>query len=182
MNIIRKGKQIRPGFFNRPTLVVAEDLLGKFLVRKIGAKNLALMITEVEAYDGFQDKGSHAHRGQTPRNVCMFGPPGFWYVYLVYGMHWMLNVVTREKGYPAAVLIRGVQGVNGPARVTKVFKISKLLNGKKADSFSGLWIEDRWVVVRKKDISKKPRIGIDYAGAWAKKPWRFILKTDKLDS
>jgi len=104
-------------FFNRPTLTVAKDLLGKFLVREVAPTRrqsgrrrsvVAYMITEVEAYDGFKDKASHASRGETPRNAPMFGPAGHWYVYFTYGMHWMLNVVTREKGYPAAILIRGV--------------------------------------------------------------------------
>lgn len=101
-------KILGQNFFNRNTLVVAEDLIGKFLVRKIGKKEIAAMIIETEAYDGEHDKASHAHKGKTERTKVMFGPAGYLYVYLCYGMYWMLNVVTGEKDYPAAVLIRAV--------------------------------------------------------------------------
>ena len=162
-------------FFNRPTLAVARDLLGKFLVRKRGKRELVAMIVEVEAYDGFRDKASHAHRGKTARNEIMFGGAGHWYVYFTYGMHWMLNIVTGPKNSPAAVLIRGVEGVTGPARVTKKFGIDKRLNKKAAAKATGLWIEDRGVKVREKDVVRTPRIGVAYAGAWAQKPYRFAL-------
>src|SRR3989344_8777993 len=99
-------------FFNRPTVVVAQELLGKFLVRRVGKREVAAMIIETEAYDGFKDKASHAHWGQTARNSIMFGKPGHIYAYFTYGMHWMLNIVTGEKGYPAAGLIRGAQIIN----------------------------------------------------------------------
>jgi DNA-3-methyladenine glycosylase len=104
-------ERLGKAFFNRPTPRVARKLLGKFLVRRYRGRELAGMITETEAYDGFADRGSHAHRGKTVRNAPMFGPSGCWYVYFVYGVHWMLNVTTREAGYPAAVLIRGVYPV-----------------------------------------------------------------------
>ena len=136
------------------------------------------MITDVEAYDGFDDKASHAHRGETERNAPMFGEAGHWYVYLVYGMHWMLNIVTGEKEYPAAVLIRGVEGFSGPARVTKLLGVTKTVNGKKADYSSGFWIEDRSVKIARSSLRRGPRIGVDYAGVWAKKPYRFYLGTD----
>ncbi|RJP43085.1 DNA-3-methyladenine glycosylase, partial [Candidatus Parcubacteria bacterium] len=145
-------------FFNRPALVVAQALLGKYLVRRLRKReltqNVAVMITEVEAYDGPHDKASHAHRGRTARNSPMFEEGGRWYVYFTYGMHWMLNIVTGPKNYPAAVLIRaGIRNheskvisqqlINGPARLTKHLKIDKRLNGKSAIRRSGLWIEDR---------------------------------------
>lgn len=136
------------------------------------------MISEVEVYDGFRDKASHAARGITPRNKVMYGKPGVWYVYLVYGMHNMLNIVTKEKGYPAAVLIRGVRGTSGPGRLTKTFHISRIYDGVEEKKSSGLWVEDRGVVVAKKDIIRTRRIGVAYAGNyWAKKPLRFLLKT-----
>lgn len=162
-------------FFNRPTLQVAQELLGKYLVRKIGSYSLARQITEVEAYVGLNDRASHASRGMTPRNRVMFGSPGVWYVYFTYGMHWMLNMVTEEKNYPAAVLIRGVEGISGPARVTKFFKINKHFNTKPAARKTGLWIEDRGVQVKQKEIHRSKRIGVDYAGAWKHKLWRFSV-------
>jgi DNA-3-methyladenine glycosylase len=168
-------KPLTAAFFRRPALTVARGLLGKFLVRRVRGKETAVMITEVEAYDGFKDKASHAHRGQTPRNAPMFGPAGCWYVYFVYGMHWMLNVVTGPKGYPAAVLIRGLEGIPGPARLTKRLLIDRRLDAKPASKASGLWIEDRGVRVSPKRIRRTPRIGVDYAGAWARKPYRFLL-------
>src|SRR3989338_2046917 len=166
---------LEASFFQRPTLTVAEELLGKFLVRKTSEGILAGMITEVEAYDGPLDKACHAHRGKTPRNAPMFGSGGFFYVYFVYGMHWMLNVVTGEEDYPAAVLIRGVGEWNGPGKLTKAFSIEKALNAAPVEKKSGLWIEDRRALLSSKDIHRTPRIGVAYAGAWAKKPYRFVL-------
>ena len=163
-------------FFRRKATTVARELIGKFLVKRSGKKTTALMITETEAYDGFGDKASHAHRGMTARNAPMFGHPGRWYVYFVYGMHWMLNIVTDTAGYPAAVLIRGLEGLNGPARLTKRLKIGKAENGEPADKTSGLWIEDRGIRVPASRIGRGPRIGVAYAGAWAEKPYRYFLK------
>ncbi len=136
-------KTLSQNFFDGHTLAVAKNLLGKYIVRKIGGKEVALMITEVEAYDGPRDKASHASRGKTERNQVMFGPAGYFYVYFTYGMHWMLNIVTGPKDYPAAVLIRGTDKVSGPARLTKFLKIDKKLNGKKAEPKTGLWFESR---------------------------------------
>jgi DNA-3-methyladenine glycosylase len=165
-------KVLKPEFFARNTLVVARDLLGKYLV--VG--NKALMITEVEAYHGHNDLGSHARRGQTPGNTPMFGSPGTVYVYFTYGMHYMLNLVTEEEGYPAAVLIRGVEGINGPGRLTKFLKIDKRFNAKPLAKKTGIWIEDRNIKVEPRWIKKTPRIGIPYAGEYIEKPWRFVLK------
>lgn len=181
-------------FFERSAPSVAKDLLGKFLVRQYRGRQLAYMICEVEAYCGLEDKASHASRGKTKRNAVMFGSAGHWYVYFVYGMHWMLNIVTGSEGYPAAVLIRGVakidkrgephllqvkklimnrgqgaiQIIKGPARLTKQLKIDKRFNGKLTDRKSGLWIEDRGVKSRIKRrelrVKKGPRVGVGYAG------------------
>ncbi len=184
-------------FFARPTVVVAQELLGKYLVRRMHGKEVAVMITETEAYDGFEDTASHASKGKTPRTEVMFGTPGHWYVYLCYGVHEMLNVVTGPKGYPAAVLIRAVAETQtakitknltsknvmiyhniftGPGRVTKKLMIDRLLNTKQASRANGLWIEDRGVTVSKNKIKKMPRVGVAYAGPyWAGKKWRFKI-------
>jgi len=170
-------KVLNKNFFQRDTFIVAEELLGKFLVKKIGNKETEAMITEVEAYDGPLDRASHASRGISARNKPMFGSAGVWYVYLVYGMHNMLNVVTGPKEYPAAVLIRGVENCKGPGRVTKTFAVDRNFNNKKADKKTKLWIEDMGVKLNKKDIQKTPRIGVEYAGEkWANKKYRFVLK------
>ena len=174
-----RGKELKQSFFERPTLIVARELLGKYLVRKRGGSIVALMITETEAYDGFDDKASHASRGQTSRNTPMFSEAGTIYVYFTYGMHWMLNIVCGKEKYPAAVLIRGVESINGPARLTKALGIDKQLNKLSLSKESGLWVEDRGVRFLQDDIKRSGRIGVDYAGKWAKKPWRFVLKNSK---
>lgn len=175
------GEVLRKKFFeSRNTVKIARSLIGKFLVRRLKGKNKAYMITEAEAYDGFRDKASHAHRGRTKRNEIMFGHAGRWYVYFTYGMHWMLNIVTGPEDYPAAILIRGVQSasrlINGPARLTKALKIDKYLNGKPADKKSGLWIEDRGISLKQRSIKSMPRVGVNYAGRiWANKKYRFSV-------
>lgn len=157
-------------------LTVAPELLGKFLVRRFWEKDTSAMITEIEAYDGPKDKACHANKGLTERNKVMFGPAGFWYVYFVYGRHWMLNIVTGSEGYPSAVLVRGVYEVNGPGKVTRFFGIDDSLYGKPSVKSSGLWLEDRGVVVSKSAIKKTPRVGVDYAGpVWSRKNYRFLL-------
>lgn len=169
------GKILPQYFFDRPALHVAPELLGKALVRRRGGKYLTTIITNVEAYDGPEDKASHAHRGRTKRNAPMFGPAGYWYVYLVYGMHWMLNIVTGPVGYPAAVLIRGMAHIDGPGKLTRALHIDRAFNAQPATETTGLWIEDRGIVVPRSAVQRAPRIGVDYAGAWAKKPYRFII-------
>ena len=156
---------------------MAKELLGKYLVRKMGKKIISLQITEVEAYDGHKDKASHSSRGQTKRNALMFDRAGIFYVYFTYGMHWMLNIVTGPKNYPAAIFIRGAGNISGPARLTKFLKIDGTFNGKTASIKNGLWFEDRIEIISKKDIKRMPRIGVDYAEEiWSKKPYRFLLK------
>ena len=185
-------------FYNRPTLKVAQDLLGCFLVRKNphlrplprssrrgrGGSTLRCKIVEVEAYNGPRDLASHASQGRTERNSVMFGQPGIIYVYFTYGMHDMLNIVTEEKEYPAAILIRAVEleSGNGPARLTKALQIDKCFNGlpiyvKKY----GLWVESR-VKDEKLQIVKTARIGVDYAGEYKDKKWRFYIKGNEFIS
>lgn len=172
-----KGKVVDARFFKKPTVHVAEDLLGKFLMAKTRHGVIARMITDVEIYDGLRDRASHAHRGRTPRNAVMFGLPGHWYVYFTYGMHWMLNIVTREEGHPGAVLFRGVEGIAGPGRLTKILGVDGRYNTKSAVPRSGLWIEDRGIRIPKSAIQKGPRIGIASAGPyWAKRRLRFWIR------
>lgn len=171
-------KKLSNDFFDRPVQTVARELLGKYLVRKVDGKPVAYKIVETEAYDGDGDMACHAARGKTARNAPMFEKAGTIYVYFTYGMHWMLNIVCRESGFPAAVLIRGVEGISGPARLTKALGIDKQLNGKTLGKNTGLWIEDLCEPSPKR-ISCTPRIGVDYAGKWAKKKWRFVLETNR---
>jgi len=172
------GKLIGPEFLERPTLIVAEELLGQHLCRQVSGQTERYRITELEAYDGTEDKACHAHKGKTPRNTIMFGPAGHWYVYLCYGMHWLLNIVTGTEDYPAAVLFRGIKERRGPGRLTKALQIDKAQNGKPAHPDSGLWIEHSGLSHPEHDIERTPRIGIDYAGEyWAQVPYRFVLKT-----
>jgi DNA-3-methyladenine glycosylase len=162
-------------FFDRPAEDVAHDLLGQRLCWRVDAETHSRKITETEAYTGPEDLASHAARGRTKRNEPMYGPPGTLYVYFVYGMHWMLNVVTGPVEFPAAVLIRGVEGIVGPARITKALGINGELNGKPASKDSGVWFSEG-LQGQKERITRSPRIGVAYAGEiWAKKPYRFRL-------
>jgi DNA-3-methyladenine glycosylase len=170
-------KQLPHSFFDRPTVTVARELIGCYLARQIGQKIEKHIIIETEAYDGSNDKASHAARSKTKRNSIMFESAGHIYVYFTYGMHWMLNIVTGKKDYPAAVLIRGVEGTSGPARLTKLLKIDGALNGKTLNRKIGLWIEEGQKNIPTRMIKKLPRIGVDYAGPiWSKKKYRFILE------
>jgi len=162
-------------FFSRPALVVARELLGKVLVRRFGRRESRVLITETEAYVGPHDLACHGSKGRTARTEVMFGPAGFWYVYFIYGVHWMLNVVTDEVDYPSAVLFRGAGDWNGPARLTKGLQIDKRLNARPALPSAGLWIEDWGYRAGRGQVRRLPRVGVDYAGAWAAKPYRFVF-------
>jgi DNA-3-methyladenine glycosylase len=182
MDRLRKDKKeqdddrvLTGAFFDRTALKVARDLIGCRL--HLGDQIQSRIITETEAYIGPQDLASHASKGRTKRTEAMFGRPGTFYVYLVYGMHWMLNVVTGPGAYPAAVLIRGVEGIVGPARLTKALGINGDLNGKVANKVTGVWFSEGPRPSRKQ-IIRSARIGVDYAGPiWSLKPYRFRLKT-----
>lgn len=150
-------------FYARKTVQVAKDLLGKYLV----FKNKAYVITETEAYCGPKDKACHGSWRQRKSCEHLWGPPGHFYVYLTYGRHYMLNIVTEKNNYPAAVLIRGIDKINGPGRVTKFLKIDKSWDGKK------VCVIDKG---EKPKFLATPRVGVAYAGPWAKKPWRFTTK------
>jgi len=166
-------------YFNRPTLMVARSLIGKYLVRSIDGRAIAGKIIEVEAYVGPQDKACHASKGRTKRTDVLFGPPGQSYVYLIYGMHHCLNVVTEREEFPAAVLIRAIEVdgvlVDGPGRLCRALQIDRSLNRIDLTIQESLWFEDRGGRILRRQVAALPRIGVDYAGAWAKKPWRFRL-------
>jgi len=190
-------------FFARDTLLVARDLLGARLVRVLDGQRLSGIIVECEAYVGPDDTACHASRGRTPRNAVMFGPPGHAYVYFTYGMHWMLNVVTQEEGFPAAVLLRAIQPVDGigimrtlrqakgnprsdqdltggPARLTQALAIDKTFLGTDLTTTSGqLWLEPGGSVTD--DVVEcGPRIGINYAAEKDRMaPWRFWVRGNR---
>ncbi len=159
-------------FFLQSPQLVAREILGSNLCvqRECGIIDRA-MITETEAYDGEKDLACHASKGKTARTSVMYCPGGVWYVYLCYGMHWMLNVVTGPENYPAAVLIRGAAQFKGPGRLTKGMKLDGSWNGKALVAGS-MWIERG--AGKPSEILCGPRIGVNYAGPeWSRKPWRF---------
>ncbi len=175
MSRLIEAKEIRL----KKTVDLAHWLVGKLLVRRVGRrKEVRYRITETEAYDSEQDLACHASRGRTPRSEVLYSPGGVWYVYLCYGVHEMLNLVAGPAEWPAAVLIRGVDGISGPGRVTRALGIDRSLNREPAVPTTGLWLEDDgWVPPRSK-VKCTPRIGIDYAGpVWSAKPWRFVLQS-----
>ena len=168
-------------YFAQSTLRVARSLIGKYLVRSIDGRVLAGKILEVEAYVGSQDQACHASKGRTQRTEVLFGPPGVAYVYLIYGMYHCLNVVTEREEFPSAVLIRAIdldgELVDGPGRLCRALQIDRSLNRVDLTIGESIWFEDRGVLVGKGDVGTHPRVGVDYAGEWAKKPWRFRLRT-----
>ncbi|MCC6415989.1 MAG: DNA-3-methyladenine glycosylase [Opitutaceae bacterium] len=160
----------------RGTLGHARHMLGLYLVRSKDGVVHARMITDVEAYDGERDQACHARFGRTPRSEMLYRQGGIWYVYLCYGVHEMLNLVVGPADWPAAVLIRGVDDISGPGRVTKAMQVNRALNGATMSQQSGLWLEDRGIVIPPRLIKRLPRVGINYAGVeWAAKPWRFMF-------
>jgi DNA-3-methyladenine glycosylase len=181
-SLVRKTQRLTREFFERRTLLVARELLGKIIVRRIGKQKLSVMITETEAYIGEKDLASHARFGRTKRNAVMYGHGGVWYPYFIYGMHWMLNVTTEGFDRPAAVLIRaGIlietdHVIRGPGILAKALKVDASFYGKNATS-GDLYIEDRGD--RPKKIVRTARIGIDYAGAYKDKKWRFVIPNSR---
>ena len=164
-------------FFHRDCIDVAPDLVGKLIVRKIDNDIIKIRITETEAYRGEEDKGCHASRGRTPRTELLYRESGIIYVYLCYGMHWLMNVITGEKDMPQGVLFRAGEKFNGPAKLTKRLSINGEFNGKSIIENEEIWIEDDGYI---SEIITAPRVGIDYAGdEWKNKPWRFIDKNKK---
>ena len=190
--------KISRSFYEQPTLAVARGLLGKYLVRKHPDGKTVGRIVETEAYIGPKDLACHASRGRTARTEIMFGAAGYAYVYFIYGVYYCLNIVTEEVDHASAVLIRAVEPVDGielmkkrrrtealhnlasgPGKLCQAFAIDKSLNG--ADVCAGvLYIEDRGELPPK--ILARPRIGVDYAGKWKDKPWRFVIRGNEFVS
>lgn len=179
--------RLQRSFYDRAADVVACDLLGKYLVRVVGGVPRVGRIVEAEAYLGEHDLAAHSCKGLTPRTKVMFGPPGFAYVYLIYGMHHCMNVVTEGEGKASAVLLRALEPVHnielrsqGPGLLSKAMAIDKSLNEQ--DLLSNHF----FITDNKNDetikIVKRPRIGVDYAGEWAKKLLRFYIKDNSFVS
>lgn len=167
--------RLESDFFNRGCLDVARDLIGKILVHKTPEGELRLRISETEAYCGEADTACHAHKGRTPRTEVFYMPAGTVYVYLCYGMHWMLNIVTGNEEDPQAVLIRACVDAPGPGRLTKAMGITGTLNkGSVLSQESLLWIEDDGFSC---GIDLDKRVGIGYASQEDQdRLWRFKLK------
>ncbi len=166
--------RLQRNFFIRDVLEVAPELIGKNMVVRSGNGIYGrYMLTEVEAYRGSEDIACHASKGRTARTEIMYHEGGRLYVYLVYGMYWMLNVVTGCENDPQAVLIRGVESLDGPGKLTRSFGIDRTYYGEDVTVSDRIWFEESGA---KPVIRTGERIGIDYAGEyWKSRPWRYYL-------
>lgn len=190
------AKALPREFYNRPTLTVARELIGARLFRILDGTKLVGLITETEAYISEKDLACHAKAGLTQRTAVMFGEPGHAYVYFTYGNHWMLNAVTEREGFPAAVLIRAIQPIEGmeimsarrrgrdpfgPGKLTQAMRITKSENGVDlTETAGGLWIE-AGIKVPNSLVTKSPRVGLNNTPEpWLSKPWRFLVKGWKI--
>jgi len=215
-----KYQRLKKKFYTRNTFKLASALLGKYLIRKIGKKILIGKIVETEAYYGPKDKASHASRGKTERTKIMFDHPGIAYIYQIYGMYFCLNIVTEAKDFPAAILIRAIEPIeginimqknrnchgehsrtmtptshpstklrmtknltNGPSKLCQALKIDKKLNGENLITSKQLYLaanpKER---IKPSQIQRAKRIGVDYAGSYKHKPWRYYLKNSSFVS
>jgi DNA-3-methyladenine glycosylase len=168
-------------FYAGRTLAVARQLIGMHLVHQDGQIRRVGRIVETEAYQGPEDLAAHSSKGRTARNDVMFGPPGHAYVYFIYGFWYCVNVVTREAGVPHAVLLRALEPVEGltdktwgPGLLCRAMNIDRRLNGADLTG-PRLWLE-RPAVARPVRVARATRIGVDYSGDWAERPWRFFDK------
>jgi len=172
--------KLERAFYDRPTLTVARELIGTHLVRYDGSRRRVGRIVETEAYQGPKDLAAHSSRGRTARTATMFGPPGHAYVYFIYGFWNCLNVVTEQEGTPHAVLLRALEPVSGiadktwgPGLLCRAMGIDRTLNGTDLCG-DVLWIERAPGKHAAPRVGRSPRIGVDYAGEWAARPWRFF--------
>jgi DNA-3-methyladenine glycosylase len=168
------GERLSRNFYTRDVLDVAPELPGKNLVIRLQDGSYGrFKVTEVEAYRGIEDNACHAFKGRTSRTEIMFHEGGRLYIYLIYGMYWMLNIVTGDENNPQAVLIRGVAGFSGPGKLTKSLGIDSSFYGEDLVLSERIWVEDSGLV---QSIKNGPRIGVDYAGEyWKSKPWRYYI-------
>lgn len=161
-------------YFARPATLLAPDLIGKIICRRTNNGIIRARITETECYFGEEDTACHAHKGKTERTKVMYMTGGVSYVYLCYGMHAMLNIVTGEENHPEAVLIRGVDDIKGPGRTTKFLQITTADNALPLCEESGIWLEDDGT---KLEYTALPRVGINYASKEDReKNWRYCVK------
>ena len=172
---MNSGNRLSEEFFLRDVLDVAPELIGKILVIRLhNSDPRRFMITETEAYRGYEDKACHASHGRTQRNEVMFYEGGRIYVYFVYGMYWMLNIVTGAEEDPQAALIRGIEGFNGPGKLTRALGINKSFYGEDLTISDRIWLEDAGI---RPPFKTGLRTGVDYAGEyWKKKPWRYYIE------
>lgn len=170
--------RLDPDFFCNNALSVARQLLGRTIVRRYTNGDVRrFVILETEAYQGEEDLACHASKGRTPRTEIMYHKGGLIYVYLIYGMYWMLNFVTGERDYPQAVLIRGVDLVTGSGRVGRLLELDKSFYGENLSASNRLWVEDTPMI---ESYTTAPRVGVDYAKEWKDLAWRFIGNRDKI--
>lgn len=170
------AKILKERFFQRDALIVAPELLGKYLVRRFEDGSICkYRITDVEVYRGEEDKACHASRGRTARTALLYAEGGKIYVYLIYGMYWLLNLVTGHEGSPQGIMIRAVEGIYGPGRVGRELKLDASFYTCSVET-KRLWLED---IGDNPTYITAPRVGIDYAGEWKDKPWRFIVTQRK---
>lgn len=168
------GKRLLENYYKRPATELASDLIGKLLCRRTQQGTMKYRITETECYYSEQDTACHASKGKTERTKVLYEKGGTAYIYLCYGVHSLFNVVTGKEGFPEAVLIRGVEGYNGPGKVTRAMSIDRSLNGIDLITSEELWIEDDGA--RPEYIAAK-RVGIDYATEeYRNILWRYIIQ------
>jgi len=167
-------QKITRDFYLRDVLEVVPDLLGKDIVLRLDDETfIRRQITEVEAYRGQEDEACHASKGKTRRTSVMFEEGGILYMYLIYGMYWMMNIVTGGKDNPQAALIRGVADISGPGRLTKSLSIDGSFNGEDLTTSDRIWLEDKGM---RPSFKTGPRIGINYADDyWKSVPWRYYI-------
>ncbi len=190
-------KRLGRKFYSRNTLLVAKSLLGKYLVRKIRGKELVGKIVETEAYIGPADKASHAFNGRkTERSKTVYLEPGHIYIYLCYGMYWQFNITTKDEGKPECVLLRALEPTfkeqkdiselrklgSGPGKLCRWMNLDKSFNEEDLTISKRIWVEDRGEKIKPSQVISTARVGIDYAGSWAKKPWRFYVAGNKFVS